>query len=145
MKTQLLKFALPIGMGLALMVITFFGIISTTLVGCEKICPSGQCEGNNGHCFKCSAGSYCTTTPTGNCSAPDQGVYCCTGSGGGSGGGGGSTTKYCNPGNTYNYSSQKCCPNSAPYYYPGTHGITGAGCYASCPYVGDCGSRWTKY
>ena len=143
MKTQLLKFALPIGMGLALLIITFFGVVSTTLVSCGKVCKSEQCEGTNGHCYSCSAGSYCTTSPSGNCSATINGVACCTGGGGGGGGGGGSA--YCNAGNTYNYSSQKCCPNSAPYYYPGTHGIKGAGCYSSCPYVGDCGSSFSKY
>lgn len=73
-----------------------------------------------------------------------------TGCGGGGGGtttvgGSGTTTAYCTPGNTYNYSSGKCCSNSTPYYYPGTHGIAAPGCYASCPYVGDCGTRFTKY
>lgn len=115
----------------------------SALVGCfntEK-CKSGQCEGNDGKCYGCSAGDQCTTNPSGNCSAPVAGVYCCAGTSGGGGGG----TAYCTPGNTYNYSSQKCCPNSAPYYYPGTHGISPAGCYTSCPYVGDCGTRFTKY
>ncbi len=101
MKSQSLKFALPIGMGLALLTITIFGIVSTTIVGCEK--TTG------------------TSTSTSTRSA------------------------YCNPGNTYNYSSQKCCPNSTPYYYPGTHGIKAPGCYASCPYIGDCGTKYTKY
>jgi hypothetical protein len=144
MKFHLLKFALPIGLGMTLLAITFFGIVSTTFVGCDLLveCSSGQCKGTNGHCYSCSSGSYCTTSPSGNCSTPTGGVYCCTGSG--SSGGGGSTA-YCSSGYTYNYSSAKCCPNSAPYYYPGTHGISAAGCYASCPYVGDCGSQFTKY
>ena len=57
----------------------------------------------------------------------------------------GTTSKgcQCSKGYTYNYSSQKCCATSTPYYYPGTHGITGVGCYASCPYVGDCGTQYT--
>lgn len=111
MKTRLLKFALPIGMGLALLIITFFGVVSTTLVSCEKTCSSGQCEGTNGHCFSCSAGSYCTTSPSGNCSNPNNGVYCCTGSGGGGGGGG------CTP---------TGCSSSSPW-------LCGGLCYATVP------------
>lgn len=141
MKSQLFKFALPIGMGLALVMITIFGILSTTLVGCDQLgkkCEAGALLGNDGKCYgPCANGSTATYTPVGNCSAASAGgVYCCTGGGG---------TAYCNAGNTYNHSSNKCCPNSAPYYYPGTHGIKPAGCYASCPYTGDCGTRWTKY
>ena len=148
MKSGLLRFALPIGMGLTLLFITFFGIISTTMVGCEAIdkeCGAGSLLGTDGKCYgPCEGGSYVTYSAVGNCSAASAGgVYCCIGSGGTGGTSGG--TKYCNPGNTYNYSSQKCCPNSAPYYYPGTHGISSAGCYASCPYVGDCGTNFTKY
>lgn len=56
-----------------------------------------------------------------------------------------STRAYCNPGNTYNYSSGMCCPNSAPHYYNGAHGISGSGCYASCPYIGDCSEKTTRY
>ncbi len=52
---------------------------------------------------------------------------------------------YCNPGNTYNYSSRTCCPNSTPEYYDGTYGISGPGCYATCPYIGACGTRFTRY
>lgn len=145
MKSNVLKFALPVGMVLALLTITIFGIVSTTMVGCELIekeCKPGALLGSDGICYgPCESGSYATYTPIGNCSAASAGgVYCCTGTGGGGGG-----TAYCNAGNTYNYSSQKCCPNSAPYYYPGTHGIKPAGCYASCPYVGDCGTKFTKY
>jgi len=89
MKPQLLKFALPVGMGLLLMAITISAIISTTFVGCQKdtTCPSGQCAGDNGHCYSCSSGSYCTKSPSGNCSSAVSGVSCCTGSGGGGGGG----------------------------------------------------------
>jgi hypothetical protein len=46
-------------------------------------------------------------------------------------------------GYTYNYLTGYYCPNAFPYYYPGTHGNYGLGCYASCPYVGDCGSAFT--
>ncbi len=49
----------------------------------------------------------------------------------------------CAPGSTYNFSSGKCCGSEHPYYYPGTHGGS-PGCYASCPYVGDCGSRFQQ-
>lgn len=148
MKTQLKKFALPIGMGIVLISITVMGLLSTAFVGCKKApktCKTGSCLGNDNKCYgPCTGGAHCTSTASGNCSSPSAGgVYCCIGGNGGGGGGGG--TAYCNPGNTYNYSSQMCCPNSAPYYYPGTHGITSAGCYASCPYVGDCGTQWTTY
>lgn len=61
-------------------------------------------------------------------------------SGGGSGSGGSSCP--CSSGYTYNFSSRKCCDSTYPYYYPGTHGIYQVGCYQSCPYVGDCGSRF---
>lgn len=147
MKIKILKLALPIGMGLTLLIITIMGLLSSTLlISCKKsLCSSGEVLGSDGKCYSCDSGYFATTSPSGNCSSPSAGgVYCCGGSGGGGGGGGGGGA-YCNPGNTYNYSSQKCCPNSAPYYYPGTHGITAAGCYASCPYVGDCGSMYTKY
>lgn len=142
MKNQIKNFALPIGLGLVLFIITFF---ASSYTGCtkEKTCAAGEVLGNDNICYSCSSGSYATKSPSGNCSSPSAGgVYCCTGSGGGGGGG---STAYCNPGNTYNYSSQMCCPNNTPYYYPGTHGITGAGCYASCPYVNDCGNKFTKY
>lgn len=50
------------------------------------------------------------------------------------GGTGGSTcsTGYC-------LNNGQCCPGSAPNYTYGGHGYA-AGCYASCPYVGDCGA-----
>ena len=150
MKSQLVKFVLPIGMGLVVTIITIMGF-STIISSCKKgdVCESksgsvtcGYCKldaatssnPNAGKCFYCPSGSTCSGDVCGN-------VQCISAGGGGGGGG----TAYCNPGNTYNYSSQKCCPNSAPYYYPGTHGIKGAGCYSSCPYVGDCGSKFTKY
>ena len=145
MQTQFKKFALPIGIGVVLLAITIMGLVSTSFVGCTKAttCSSGECLGTDGKCYgPCSVG-YCTTSASGNCSSPSAGgVYCCTGS---SGGGGGGSTAYCTSGNTYNYSSQMCCPNGTPYYYPGTHGISAAGCYAQCPYIGDCGTMWQKY
>ena len=142
MKTRLLKLALPIGVGLLLFTITLMGLLSTTLIGCQKAsaCSSGAVMGTDGKCYgPCPSPYYATLTNAGNCGSPSAGgVYCC---GGGSTSGG----PYCNSGYTYNYSSQQCCPNATPYYYPGTHGISPAGCYASCPYVGDCGTMYTKY
>ncbi|MGD0712360.1 MAG: hypothetical protein ABR968_14385 [Bacteroidales bacterium] len=59
MKTRLLKFVLPLGMGLALLTITLLGIVSTTLTSCKKDCgcPAGYplcCSGSGGKC--CPAG-----------------------------------------------------------------------------------------
>ncbi|HEY2850853.1 MAG TPA: hypothetical protein VGI97_13305 [Gemmatimonadaceae bacterium] len=113
---------------------------SRVVAGCTATDPcSSECRGSNGTCYTCSGGSFCSQSGGSGCSTPAGGVYCC--SGGGGGGGGGSCP--CNSGYVYNSGSGKCCPGSAPYYYPGTHGISSAGCYASCPYVGDCGSSFT--
>jgi len=111
MKPQILKYVLPIGMGLTLLIITFFGISSATLVGCQKTCASGKCLGTDGDCYSCSSGSYCTTSPSGNCSNAVHGVYCCTGSSGGGG------TTGCNP---------TGCPSTAPW-------LCGGLCYATVP------------
>lgn len=55
------------------------------------------------------------------------------GSGSSSSGGGSScSTGYC-------LNNGQCCPGAYPNYTYGGHGYA-AGCYASCPYVGDCGS-----
>lgn len=106
-------------------------------------CAAG-CTGSDGECYSCSSGSYCSSGGGSGCSTPISGVYCCSGSsgGGGGGGGGGGASCPCNPGYVYNFLTGKCCANATPYYYPGTHGITGAGCYASCPYIGDCGTTY---
>ena len=98
-------------------------------------CASGECKGNDGQCYSCSGGTTCTTSGGSNCSSPRGGVYCCGGGNGGS--------CQCQPGNTWNYLTGICCPNTAPYYDPGNHGYK-AGCYAQCPYIGDCGSAWTR-
>jgi len=146
MKNKLIKLALPIGMGLMLSTITIMGLLSTTFVGCVKssVCATGEVLGNDGKCYgPCPSGFFVTLSPSGNCGSPSAGgAYCCDNASSNSTGTSGA---YCSSGYTYNYSSQKCCPNSAPYYYPGTHGIDAPGCYASCPYVGDCGSSFTKY
>lgn len=53
-------------------------------------------------------------------------------SGGGGGGGSSCSTGYC-------LNNGQCCPRATPDYTYGGHGYA-AGCYRSCPYVGDCGS-----
>jgi hypothetical protein len=79
------------------------------LPGCdEDPCPSGKCEGTSGSCLSCDEGSYCTTSPSGVCSTPVDGVYCCTGSGGGGNDDGSCTTGYC-------YTGVGCCPTNAPW------------------------------
>lgn len=50
---------------------------------------------------------------------------------------GGTSGSSCNTG--YCLNNGQCCPGSAPNYTYGGHGYA-AGCYASCPYVGDCGA-----
>jgi hypothetical protein len=98
--------------------------------------PCEECEGNDGMCYTCSEGTRCSTSGGSNCSSPKGGVYCC-------GDTSSSSSCRCNPGSTYNFSSQTCCRNATPYYFPGGRGY-GAGCYASCPYVNDCGSRFQR-
>lgn len=124
-----------IGMTLA----AIFG--SRVVAGCTAATDpcSAACRGSNGTCYSCSGGSFCSQSGGSGCSSPVSGVYCCNGGGGG--GGGGSCP--CNSGYVYNSLTAKCCPSSAPYYYPGTHGGSAPGCYASCPYIGDCGSSFT--
>ena len=110
MKTKFLKLILPIGLGLVLAIITIWG-----LVGCEPInCADGELEGNDGSCYSCSGGAIATYTPSGNCSNPVAGVYCCVGGGGGTG---------CQP--------KTGCPLSAPW--KGGDGycyVTAAACHA---------------
>jgi hypothetical protein len=80
-----------------------------------------------------------------------QGGGCPTSPSSSSGGGSSSSSSNssscpCNRGNTYNVSSRTCCPSDTPYYFPvGSHAVSGVQqgrCYASCPYVGDCGSQF---
>ena len=122
MKSQLLKYALPVGMGLALLIITIFGILSTTLVGCKKgdVCESksgsvtcGYCKQdamtsgnpNAGKCFYCPTGSTCSGDVCGT-------LQCVTAGGGGGGGG-------CNP---------TGCPASQPWSGCGTCWATSTLC-----------------
>lgn len=87
------------------------GVFCLFVVGCEEICL-GECLGNNGSCMRCpETGTFCSKVGGANCSAPNNGVYCCRG---GSSSGGGGTT--CNTG----------CPSYAPWR-------CGGYCYASPP------------
>lgn len=47
-------------------------------------------------------------------------------------GGASCSTGYC-------LNNGQCCPRAFPDYTYGGHGYA-AGCYARCPYVGDCGA-----
>lgn len=58
-------------------------------------------------------------------------------SGGSSSSSGGSSGASCSTG--YCLNNGQCCPRATPDYTYGGHGYS-AGCYARCPYVGDCGS-----
>jgi hypothetical protein len=49
----------------------------------------------------------------------------------------GSSSRSCSTG--YCLNNGQCCPKSHPNYTYGGHGYS-AGCYQSCPYVGDCGN-----
>lgn len=110
-------------------------------------CSNG-CVGTDGRCYTCDSPTYCTRTPPSSgasCGSPSGGVYCCQSvTGGGGGGNTGGSGCRCSPGNTYNFLTGVCCPNATPEYYPGTHGIYTVGCYARCPYVGDCGSTFQR-
>ena len=57
----------------------------------DQNCNANECNGDDGLCVGCSQGATCSTKPAGNCSKPNDGVYCCVpgGSGSGSGGAGG--------------------------------------------------------
>ena len=109
-------------------------VLLASALGCAPAndCASG-CTGSNGNCMSCPSPYSCNSG--GSCGAFSNGVACCTG--GGSSGG-----ASCNPG--YCYSNGQCCPSSTPWYDAGGHGYS-AGCYASCPYVGDCGSSKICY
>lgn len=52
------------------------------------------------------------------------------------GGGSSSSSQKCSTG--YCLNNGQCCPKAYPDYTYGGHGYK-AGCYKSCPYVGDCG------
>ena len=82
MKKRLLKFVLPISLGLMLTMLTFFALISTTFVACNPVkCAAGELKGNDDECYSCSGGAVATYSPAGNCSNAVAGVYCCLGGG----------------------------------------------------------------
>ena len=112
---------------LLLVVLMLAGLACAPAADCEA-----GCTGSNGDCMTCAAGYSCNTG--GSCSRAVNGVACCTGGGGGS--------QMCNTG--YCYSNGFCCPRATPWYDNGAHGYA-AGCYATCPYVGDCGSTKICY
>lgn len=83
MKTKLLKFALPIGMGMMLSVITVMGLLSATFTSCQKeetnpcsggyplwckqtnkCCPAGYAYHCDGLCYNspCPAGTVTVDT-----------------------------------------------------------------------------------
>ena len=68
MKTLLLKFGLPVGLGLTLLIITAMGLVSTTLVGCEKD------DSTTKHCTKAGYPLYCSTI--GTCCPAGYPYYC---------------------------------------------------------------------
>jgi hypothetical protein len=72
MKTKLFKLLLPAGMGLALLTITVFGLLSSTFTGCTKedVCKTAQ-DDAAAKCNTTSGGIkvYGVTVPD-NCSCP---------------------------------------------------------------------------
>jgi hypothetical protein len=83
MKKRLLKFVLPISLGLMLSMITLFALISTTFVSCfDPACPKGTLIGSDGLCYSCIANAHATYSYEGvGCSDGVVGVYCCPGVG----------------------------------------------------------------
>jgi len=67
MKKQLLKYALPFGMGLSLIIITVFGLLSVSLSSCGEKCPDKDfplyCSSAN----KCCPGDKPYTDGHGSC------------------------------------------------------------------------------
>jgi hypothetical protein len=83
MKKRLLKFVLPISLGLMLTMITFLGLISVTFVSCfDHQCPKGALLGSDGICYSCIANAHATYSYEGvGCSDGVAGIYCCPGVG----------------------------------------------------------------
>ena len=69
MKSKLLKCALPIGLGLTLLSITIFGLLSTTLAGCTK----------KQHIQWCTNSAYPNYCPNENYCCPSGFHYYCDG------------------------------------------------------------------
>jgi hypothetical protein len=114
MKTKLLKFGLPVGLGTILLIMTIFTFISTTFVGCELFgCGEGNCEGNDGKCYSCSSGAACSSTARDGYTLTAEGhIYCYSGGGGGSTG--------CTP---------TGCSSSTPWYGCGSCWSTSDACH----------------
>ena len=124
--------------------VLFGGATISAISGCanplKPSCSDG-CVGSDNVCYTCSGSTCYSSRINTTCSSPSAGgIYCC-GSNSSNSGGGGSTCP-CASGQAYNATYGKCCPGSSPWYDPGGHGY-GAGCYVSCPYVGDCADRYT--
>lgn len=123
MKRKILKFGLPIGMGMILATITVLGLVSTTFSGCDLLgCGEGYCEGNDGECYSCSDGSDCSSTAKAGYTLTTEGhIYCYTG--GGSSG--------CTP---------TGCPTSSPWYGCGSCWTTSDLCHSrgTTNYADDC-------
>lgn len=71
MKKRLLKIALPIVLGIFLMVISIIGI-----TGCVPSCPGSELAGTNGDCMTCG-GNVPSYNWYPGCSNVNNGVYCC--------------------------------------------------------------------
>ena len=72
MKKRLLKFVLPIVLGIALLIISLIGI-----TGCEPICGANELAGTNGDCMYCPDGNVPSYNYWYGCSNINNGVYCC--------------------------------------------------------------------
>ena len=90
MKKRLLKFILPISLGLTLSMLTFFAFISTTFISYDpfnnyKCTAVDELKGTDGNCYACTSGCHVTYTHEGiGCTDGSAGVYCCPNGGGGS-------------------------------------------------------------
>ena len=127
--------------------VLFGGATIAAVSGCASpsspSCSAG-CLGSDNVCYTCSSGSACASSRinSGCSTASAGGIYCCSAStgGGGNSGNGCPCTDPSKP--AYNAQFGICCARNTPWYDPGGHGY-GAGCYASCPYVGDCSNTYT--
>jgi hypothetical protein len=72
MKKRLLKFTLPIVLGIALVIISLIGI-----TGCEPVCSGNELAGTNGDCMYCPGGNVPSYNYWYGCSNINNGVYCC--------------------------------------------------------------------
>lgn len=61
MKSSLLKYSLPIAMGLVLLLITTLGLVSTTFTSCVKQEPASSSSGGCGSVMGCCPTTGCGT------------------------------------------------------------------------------------